>query len=214
MRSGAKRAAFIAVDVFIIVMVVLSGIFGIFEAAGTLWQSGARRFVYFTIDSNVLAALSALIALPFKFRRLIRGRPLPTPLLILDLTSTCAVTVTFLTVIFFLGPTLGFSAMYVGNSLWLHMICPLLCIASFVFDAESDKRIRIPYALFALLPVLVYGAVYFTEVIIVGGWRDFYGFNAGGLWYVSAVVMLAATFLIALGLRALENAVSGIRRKR
>ncbi len=214
MRSAAKRAVFIAVDVFIIVMVVLSGILGIFEAAGTLWQSGARRFVYFTIDSNVLAALSALIALPFKFRRLIRSRPLPTPLLILDLTSTCAVTVTFLTVILFLGPTIGFSTMYVGNSFWLHLICPLLCIVSFVFDSESDKRIRIPHALFALLPVIIYGAVYFMEVIVIGGWQDFYGFNAGGFWYVSAIVMLAATFLIALGLRALENAVSGIRRKR
>ena len=49
-------------------------------------------------------------------------------------------------------------------------------------------------------------------VIIVGqengGWADFYGFNMGGKWYISMAAMLAAAYLIGLGLWAAERLCS------
>ena len=212
MKTNAKRAVFIASDIAAAVLIILSAILGIFTTEGRLWMSGAYRFVFFTVDSNILAGLSALILLPLKFRRLKTGKPLPRAAITLSLISVSAVTVTFLTVLLFLGPVFGFGSMYTGNNLWLHMVCPLLCIASYVFDSESEGRVNVPYTLLSVLPTVVYGAVYFIMVIIVGqengGWADFYGFNMGGKWYISMAAMLAAAYLIGLGLWAAERLCS------
>ena len=42
-------------------------------------------------------------------------------------------------------------------------------------------------------------------VIFLKRWEDFYGFNIGGLWYVSYVVLPAVTYVFARLLRALHN---------
>ena len=103
-----------------------------------------------------------------------------------------------------------------GNNLFLHMICPLLAVVSFIFDCGGEKRLDPRLTPAGVLPTLIYGAVYFIMVIVVGrengGWADFYGFNMGGRWYVSVAVMLAATYAAALALWALQRAY--LRRRR
>ena len=42
----------------------------------------------------------------------------------------------------------------------------------------------------------LYGAVYLTNVVFTRHWKDFYNLYAGGRWYLSAIVMLAASFVL------------------
>ncbi len=216
MNERVKQASFLAVDILNIVLITLAAIFGVFSGDGALWRAGFGRFVYFTVDSNVLAALALAVAMPFKIRRLKSGKMLPTAVTALCFTGASAVTVTFLTVVLFLGPLYGYGSMYAGNNLFLHMICPLLAVVSFIFDCGGEKRLDPRLTPAGALPTLIYGAVYFIMVIVVGrengGWADFYGFNMSGRWYISIVVMLAATYAAALALWALQRAY--LRRRR
>ena len=58
MNERVKQASFLAVDILNIVLITLAAIFGVFSGDGALWRAGFGRFVYFTVDSNVLAALA------------------------------------------------------------------------------------------------------------------------------------------------------------
>lgn len=160
-------------------------------------------FRYFTIDSNVLCAITCLAALPACIKG-ISGKEyaLSRPVLLARFIGTAAVTVTLLTVIFFLGPTMGYGHMFTGPSLWLHGVNPVLAIITLL---EGREGVYLRNAWLAVMPVAVYACFYLPLVVILKIWPDFYGFNVGGLWYVSAPVMLAAAYLIGLALSAMRR---------
>lgn len=116
-----------------------------------------------------------------------------------------------ITACFFLSTIYSFKMMISGNCFFLHLITPLLAIiACTVF--EADEKMSFKELFSGLIPTVVYGAVYIVMVLILGkesgGWEDFYSFNSGILenkWYLSIVIMLLATFLISLALRAINN---------
>ena len=176
---------------------------------GNMEVTGAACFRYFTIDSNILAALSAALLLPWELRRALgKDAEVPIALSVFKLAGTTAVAITFAVVLVFLGPTMGYDKMFEGTNIFLHAICPVLSIVSFLFldggTAVSGKQSR-P----ALLPTVVYGLVYLVMVIVLteanGGWPDFYGFNLGGFWPVSIIVMFSVNVLFVRLLRKLHN---------
>lgn len=178
---------------------------------GNMAVSGIYTFKYFTNDSNILMALTSIGIIICDILILLKKREdIDRIALLLKQIGTVAATVTFLTVMFFLGPTQGYGIMLAGKNLYLHLICPLFAILSYVFTEyshEKDGNIFV-YSAFGIMPTLLYGAVYlFMVVIVVDGWEDFYGFNRGGLWYVSVIAMLLATYLISLGLTSLHHLI-------
>ena len=119
--------------------------------------------------------------------------------LLLKYLGTVSVTVTLLTVLFFLGPTQGFKIMLSGSNLYLHLIGPVLAILSYAF--LEKKPITIGTAMIGLLPMIVYGVVYLYKVIIAAEdkrWEDFYGFNKGGKWPVMFAAMIAGTAVVCI----------------
>lgn len=177
------------------------------------FQNGAKTFRYFTTDSNLLAALASLIILPFSLRTFFGvTEGLPLWVQTVKYIAVCSVTLTFLTVVCFLAPTQGWGRMFSGANLWLHLICPLLCILSYLF-LESRNRLPFSATFAALIPIVLYGAVYLIAVVFVGesggGWKDFYGFNRGGMWFVALPLLLGVSYLIALGQRALSILIQG-----
>ena len=192
------RIALIGLDAMTVAFVLIAATTDLFTVNLALWNTGVRKFIFFTVDSNVLAALTLLIALPFKYRRLVTGKPLPFFCVVLSFVGVAASSVTFMTVLLFLGPALGYGNMFLGNNLLLHLVCPVCMAASFIFDFGSDKKLKFRYTPLSLLPTVLYGILYFIMVMVVGaengGWEDFYGFNGGGVWYLSAVLMLAGTY--------------------
>lgn len=181
------------------------------DGVGNMSNGGTGCFVYFTVDSNILAAICCLLLVPFNVKALIGGRDeLPQSLIILKFVGTVAVTLTMMVVILFLGPTQGYGIMYAGVALEMHLTCPLLCLVSFCFFERgltmSKKQIW-----WGIVPTVVYGTVYLVTVVFLKIWPDFYGFNMGGLWYVSYVALPAVTYLFARLLRALHNAFEKVK---
>ena len=87
------------------------------------------------------------------------------------------------------------------------IIGPLLAIVSFCFG-ERLYPLPFPLALTGLAPVILYGSFYLYKVVLCPEekrWDDFYGFNKQGKWPVAFAAMVAGTFAICMGIRALQN---------
>lgn len=152
-------------------------------------------FRYFTVLSNTLCAAAAL--------GIVIGRlwgSVPQGIVLLKFVGTAAVTVTFLTVMLFLGPCVyDYKVLLTGPDLWLHLICPLLAILSCCLWDKAELGFGAVFL--GTLPVVVYGGWYIYHVVLAPPekrWEDFYGFNRGGKWPLSYAVMTAAAFLISL----------------
>ena len=151
-----------------------------------------RKLRFFTLLSNLLSAFASLVALFF-----LRNGGLPHGVWLLKYLGTASVTVTFLTVMVFLGPTMGYKSQLEGWSFYLHVIGPLLAIISFCF-LERIWPLSFVVALLGLLPVVLYGILYLYKVVITKQWEDFYGFNKNGKWKISFSAMVIGTFLVCI----------------
>ena len=162
-------------------------------------------FRFFTVLSNILCSVTALIMLV----ALLAGA-VPEWVWILKYIGTAAVTVTMLTVFLFLAPSVGkdwYDVLLKSlGDLFMHLLTPLMALVSFcVFERRG---MTFPRSLFGLLPVALYGPVYLYHILYAPEekrWNDFYGFNRDGRWPVMFAVMLAGTFLMCLGIMALQN---------
>ncbi|MBR3107565.1 MAG: hypothetical protein IKH30_10335 [Clostridia bacterium] len=171
-----------------------------FAGSGNMRVNRSVIFRYFTVDSNILCAVSCVFSLFYALRRGSGSKAV----MLLRYAGTAAVTVTMMTVLLFLGILYGYPAMLSGWNLWLHLLGPILAIVSFVWlerDGTFPEKKHLPLA---MLPVLVYGIVYYIMVILLGEWPDFYGFNMSGVWYLSYAGMMAGTALIGVILRKLR----------
>ena len=155
-------------------------------------------FRYFTVLSNLLCAAASVIAAVFH-----AAGGLSLWASVLKYVSTCAVTVTFATVMLFLGPAYGgVKELIKGEDLFLHVICPLLALATYcLFDkTKIDSRSM----LLGVLPVLLYGLLYLYKVLLAPKdrrWEDFYTFNRGGKWPVSFAAMLLGALAVSAFLK-------------
>ena len=165
-----------------------------FQKDGT-WQvrRGIKQFRYFTVLSNAFCAIAALMMALGQ----IRGG-VTRPALLMKYMGTVSVTLTFVTVLLFLGPFQGgYRHWFGGDFLYVHLIGPLLAILSFCLLEKQSMSFGT--AMLGLLPMLLYGAVYIYKVILAPQsrrWEDFYGFNQNGKWPITCAVMLAGTSAI------------------
>ena len=183
-----------------IILNVLTGVC----AFGAVWRHIRKSSMdavmkYFTALSNIFCAAACLGT------ALWRLTPRPAGIvLILKYMGTVSVTVTMLTVLFFLMPQYGDRALLTGPDLWLHLLCPLGALISYF---AWDKP-EMPFAcvLLGVAPVILYGLLYLWKTVLrrtKRPWQDFYGFNRNGKWKISFICMAAAAFLISLALYAL-----------
>ena len=160
-------------------------------------RNGALKtvFRYFTTLSNLFCAASSLAV----FVARLCG-DIPSSILVLKYVSTVAVSVTFLTVMLFLGPVVyNYKDLLSGPDFWLHLVCPVLAIVSLLLWDKPDMPFSA--AFLGVLPVLLYGCTYLYQVILAPSekkWDDFYGFNREGKWPLSFAAMLFSSFLISL----------------
>ena len=157
------------------------------------WSYGSWRFKFFTTLSNVISAAAALIVIPFEVAAIIKGTSIPVPALVIKYIGTVVVTLTFFTVLFYLGPTQGYKEMYRGVSFYTHFLGAAMAFLSFCFLEKG--RLGLLWVIPAMLPMTIYAIVYRHMVLdkgpLNGGWEDFYGFNVRDRWKISATVMLA-----------------------
>ena len=173
----------------------------VFAAARAHARKSPPRVIlrYFTALSNLFCALAALAVALCRICGAV-----PQAVLLLKYVGTAAVTVTMLTVLFFLGPTIGYKPLLTGPDFWLHLACPLLALLSYFLWDRPEAPFGVTFL--AALPVVLYGALYLCKVLLAPEgrrWNDFYGFNRGGRWALSYIVMVAGAYLIGVVLWAI-----------
>lgn len=160
-----------------------------------------RSLKYFTMDSNLLAAAAALIAVYYE---VFRKGVLPVWVLSLKLAATTAVGITLLTVVAYLGPRYGYRAMFAGVNLHLHLTAPVLAIFIFCI-LEGSRSLSFVHTFLAVIPVLLYAAFYLGNILINGvgtypNSNDWYGLMFMGLSWAPLIIAIFAggAWLLAL----------------
>ena len=179
--------------------------------SGNLAEASFKSLKFFTVLSNIFAALASLIY-GVTMLLIMAGavKEMPKWIFVLRFMSVVAVAITFLTVMVFLGPTTGFGKMFKGSNLWFHMVVPITAILGFIFfdHASSLKFIE---TLFAVIPAFLYATFYLMNIIKNGKGdeehpNDWYGFlNWGpGFGALIALIILTASWGMGIAFRALN----------
>lgn len=157
---------------------------------------GSNVLHYFTIDSNLFAALACIFMIPENIKVITgKQKAISTPTLGLKYMATVALTVTMVTVTLYLVPTKGFAKAFAKRNLILHLVTPIMMLFSF-FILENGF-IKFYHILLSLIPIILYGSMYYYKVIYTASWDDIYGFNKDGRWLLSVLVMSVGSILIA-----------------
>ena len=179
---------------------------------------GIRTFCMFTVNSNILAGLSMLLCIPYTVDGLRTGYyHLPDWVVVVMHVAVTAVSLTFLVSLCILAPVKGFVLIFTGSRFFLHGVCPILSIVTFSCFICSHL-VRPKEMFLALVPVLLYAAVYLVMVVVIGeehgGWNDFYGFVTRIPLWVSLAAITPVTLGIAAALRLWHNRCCLRRREK
>ena len=208
------------IDFLLNLLIVLSTVWAVkyyyIGGPDALGSVGNASLKYFTTDSNILVAIAAFVMMLYNVARFVKPEAvIPKWVSVFKYAGTSAVALTLLTVMFFLGPVFalqrgsfaGYLFMFEGNTLILHLTTPLLAIISLLFF-EKDNSFDFSDCLIACLPSSIYAVVYFTMVICLKIWNDWYNFTLGGRVYmipVAVIGMALATLGISAALRKLRK---------
>ena len=125
------------------VSLLLNLLIVILEIIGFIISTNVNKRIaieYYTEDSNILALASSLLFVIF----LLSKNKIPRWLQLFKYMTTICLTVTFLVVLFILGPMLEFNYgwLFLSNGLlFQHLLCPILSIIVFIyFDDICFKK--------------------------------------------------------------------------
>lgn len=177
-----------------------------------LSAKGISMLKYYTVDANFLTAFAALLAIPWELRAAGNpGKALPHGILLLYFAGVVSLAVTFLTVIFFLGPLLGWAKICEGSNLCMHLIMPVFVLILFVWSGYG-REISAGERIIGILPTALYGTGYLIHILMTDtsfgtNGNDWYGFAQWGLGMLAPVLLLAIflTWLITIGVWRLSG---------
>lgn len=150
---------------------------------------------FFTIQSNLLCALSALLVLVLRLCGTV-----PNAALVFKHVGTAAVAVTMTVVVFYLGPiSKNYFSLFKGTNFFLHFFIPVLAIVSLLLWDKPEGGFWI--VLLGTLPIPLYAPLYTYKVLYAPEsrrWDDFYRLSAGGKWWIGLSAMLLVNFILSL----------------
>lgn len=208
--SKTKTILSLIFNLLVFICTVCSIISYFFVEPNVLISNGFDSFKYFTTDSNVLAAIIGAVVAVYDILILAGKRDsLPKPVVILKFIAAACVTLTMTVTLLFLMPFYG-TFVIAGPLFIVHVSSPALTLISFVFF-ETVHRIGIPKSFLALIPMLLYGAVYYVEVFLIGeangGWKDFYAYNRDGNWLLSNILLVCGGIVVSILTAVLHDLV-------
>lgn len=169
-------------------------------------EAGIGTLKMFTTLSNIAAAFSAAMCLPFQIDGLRRDRyRLPSWIVIVMYVGTVGVFLTFFSAITIVSMYQGFvKTMLSKSSLFLHTINPILITILFVFTI-SDTHIKFSHSFISMIPIVIYMIVYFIMVFVAKVWKDHYHTNSVMPWPLSLLLMISISFGVTQLIRVLHN---------
>jgi len=197
--SKKKNMILLFINLFFIITniyVVYKGLTG----GATIGQVGAGEmhglgyFKAFTVDSNVLVGIVALIGFVFNIKNIIKKEYIiPRWLEKLYLIGASSVFLTIVTVIVFLTPlryikTGSFMVLYSGTLFLYHLLNPILAVITIMFVLNNYK-ISYKEGWLGIIPMVIYAIVYII-MIMTKIWSDFYFFTFGDKYYLIPLVFV------------------------
>ena len=180
------------------------------------WDLGTL-FNWYTINSNFLTAFSAAMIIPFAVEG-IRKKHFSYPKWV-AMFHYAGMVCTTLTMVFSVGfiswydPVLAFGE----YNLYLHVICPIMVIASF-FLVEAGFLYTKKDAVLAAVPTFIYEVIYALQVVVIGkengGWEDMYHLAEFIPFEVAVLLLTLLALGISLLIRRLYNGLTGKRHER
>ena len=213
MKNNQKAAlvlncVIVAFTIFATICVVLG--FRFMQDISILSEKNFTSFRYFTIQSNLLAALVALIYIIYKCSPAGKNsEKLPTWLYLLKLAASAAVAFTMFITVFYLAPTSknGYFSLFMNSNLFMHFLTPMLCLISFIFF-EGTEKTPFKTSFVGAIPAALYASFYTPNVLLhldngkpdyAYDWYHFLAFGLNTIWIVIPL-LLAVSWLLALGI--------------
>lgn len=184
-------------------------------------EVGWKSYHMFTILANMFAGIAAALCIPYAVDGLrYDNYHLPRWVVNVLYMATTGVALTFLIAVTVLSPmTSYYRMMLYSNNILFHTINPIIAILLFIF-INSDHRVSFCSTFLAIAPVVLYAALYFVLVFVIGeengGWRDHYQIRDITQYVPLPLVVLGTVliaFTVALLLRAAHNSVHKKRKK-
>lgn len=164
----------------------------------------STEFQWFTVDSNILTSLAAVMILPYTIEGILKKRfTYPKWAQIIHYAGTICMTITFIFVLCFVSwydQELAFAE----ENFFLHIICPLAVLVSF-FMVEANHKLTRKDSLLALIPFASYAFIYLYNVVFAKRWLDHYKLNTFVPYYISLPLMFILAYLIASLIRYIHN---------
>ena len=188
MNTKKKNVISLIINSFIFVAAFSSWLYMMLgDNSNSLSSQGLESLKYFTVLSNLYMGIAALFTAIYRIIISSKAnKSMPKWIEILNLSGVICVMITFLTVISFLAPKDAidggsFFTMYKGANLFFHLIIPLVAILNFLF-IEHDCELKIKYALFGVIPILIYGIFYINNFFSHWVYSEFDGIKTYD-WY-------------------------------
>lgn len=142
-----KRNVSIALSFIIIILEIIALI--------VCYNSFGINLAYYTIDSNIFLLISTILYL-------ITINNVPKIVQLLKYSSTLSVFITFLVVVFVLYPMYDFNFQFMfldGPNLYMHVLCPVLAIISFIFFDSNEIENSLKNNLRSLYFTIIYAII-------------------------------------------------------
>lgn len=172
-----------------------------------------KMFYYYTILSNILALVAALLGLIFVIKALVtRRNEIPMWLKTVKYIASCMLFITFVMVAFVLSPKVAFDGgsyftFFSGAFLFTHLLCPIVTILDFVF-LEPAERLETMNVVISFAVTLVYGIVMviLNCVHVVDGPYFFLQIRSNPIYLsiIYFVFILAFAYLTSIFMQKLE----------
>lgn len=196
--------------IFLFVLIGCIFMFTGFEFMGheeLLVSTKFEMFKFFTVDSNILMGVCALIFGFYDYKVITRKiKEIPSMIYLLKLVSTVGVALTFVVTAFYLAPISknGYFTLFRNSNLFFHFIVPFLSVITFVFF-DNTTKIKFKHNFLSLIPFLLYSIFYLGDIIIhwnggVSPKYDWYYFAQGSIFsiIVVAISISLVVYLISL----------------
>ena len=179
MTDLLKRRSVIALCCgFLTLVLAFYGIIAsVIRSVSVFGSNGFVSFIYYTMVSNTVAAVSISFVIPFAVEGIRKKRfVLPRWAAVMHFLAAVSIAIMFVFVLSFISwasPEEAFS----GTQIIMHVFCPVLILISF-FQTENGYIYQPKDWAVGCIPFYIYIVIYFIEVVLVGrsngGWPDLY----------------------------------------
>ena len=187
-------------------------LFGLIGCIREFRREGIKITRYYTFDSNVLGIIAGGLMSVELFRFLLTGCEISAVAQTMKFMSVVCLSLTFFVALFVLSPQMGgfYSGMIHNNLIFVHTLCPLLAIVSFLF-MDPISQLNLSMVFIAWIPTVIYAII--TVILNVlkvleGPYPFLHVYKQP--WYVSvgwAVGIVGANFLYAYLMMVLQNVI-------